>query len=286
MRVAVLADIHGNLPALRAVLEELDREPVEAIVVAGDAVGGALVRETLELLDARDEPVHWISGNSEREAVAVFDGEPASDDEPGRAAAWSARALDRSWRDRLASWPIRLSLERTCFCHGSPRRDDEILTRATPEEALIAALAHFPQRLVVGGHTHQQIVRVLPGGRVYANAGSVGMPYEGRPGAFWMVVEDGVAQPRETSYDVEAALGELRPSGFPGIEEQLKESLLEPADPAWVTSFFERAPRGTPLRQDLMQAAPASRREPPSLAQDARAGERPRPAHARACAST
>ena len=93
MRVAVLADIHGNLPALRAVLAEVDGERVDAIVVAGDVVGGAYPREVLDLLAGRSERLVWISGNAEREAVAAWDGAPTADDEPGRAAAWSAATL-------------------------------------------------------------------------------------------------------------------------------------------------------------------------------------------------
>ncbi len=220
MRVAVLADVHGNAPALRAVLAELD---ADAIVVAGDVVGGPMPREALELIAARPEPVHWIAGNAERETVAAFDGAPTSDDPAGRAAAWSARAIDRTWRDAIASWPISLALDGVRYCHGTPRRDDEILTRATPEEALREALAGVAEPLVVGGHTHQQMIR----GR-YANAGSVGMPYEGRPGAFWMVVADGVPQLRETAYDP----AELRATGYP-------DDMLEPADPDEVTALFE-----------------------------------------------
>lgn len=239
MRIAVLADIHGNVPALRAVLGELSRDPVEAIVVAGDAVGGPLVRTTLELLLVRPEPVHWIAGNSERETLAVYDGAVPSDDPAGRAAAWSARALDDRWRAEIASWPISLALDGACFCHGSPRRDDEILTRGTPDEVLRQALSPATERLVVGGHTHQQMVRRLGPGRTYANAGSVGMPYEGRPGAFWLLVADGVPVLRETAYDLQAALAELRASGFPDVEDMVGESLVEPADPEWVTAFFE-----------------------------------------------
>src|ERR1700728_3685859 len=104
MRVAVLADIHGNLPALRAVLAELDGEPVDAIVVAGDAVGGPYPRDVLELLSPRSERLLWISGNAEREAVAAWDGAPTEEDQAGRAAAWTADALDRRWRDELESW--------------------------------------------------------------------------------------------------------------------------------------------------------------------------------------
>lgn len=247
VRIAVVADIHGNAPALSAVLAEIDHDPVDAIVVAGDVVGGPLVRETLELLDARQEPTHWVRGNSEREAVAAYDGAALADDPAGRAAAWSARALDRRWRDELASWPLSVALGGVRFCHGSPRRDDEILTRGTPDEVLVDALAGVPERLVVGGHTHQQMVRRLPGGVTYANAGSVGIPYEGRRGAFWMIIDSEAARARETSYDLDAAREELRASGFPDLEEQLGESLVDPVDPESVTAFFEEsAGRGGP----------------------------------------
>lgn len=244
MRIAVIADVHGNLPALRAVLAELDREPVDAIVVAGDVVAGAYPREALELLAARPEPTHWLRGNSEREAVAAYDGAPTSDDAPGRAAAWSANGLDQRWRDALASWPISLELDGVRFCHGSPRRDDEILTRATPDDALTEALENVAESLVVGGHTHQQMVRGLPNGVTYANAGSVGMPYEGHAGAFWMVIANGRPEPRETPYDLDAAAEELRASSFPDVDDQLAESLLDPADPDSVTEFFEGMARG------------------------------------------
>jgi predicted phosphodiesterase len=241
MRIAVLADIHGNLPALRAVLRELDADSHDGIVVAGDIVAGPLVRQPLELLASRTEPVHWLRGNCEREAVAAFDGVAQADDQPGRDAAWSARALDRRWRDKLESWPVALSLDSVLFCHGSPRSDEELITRLTPDGVLLDLFAGVSERLVVGGHTHQQMVRPLDDGLTYANAGSVGLPYEGRAGAFWMTVDEGVPEPRETSYDLDAALEELRASRYSGLDELLKESLVEPLDPSEVSAFFERA---------------------------------------------
>lgn len=258
MRIAVLADIHGNLPAVRAVLAELDREPVDAIVVAGDVAGGPLVRETLELLAARPEPVHWVSGNSEREALAAHDGAPPSGESTARAAVWSAQALDDRWRAELASWPISLVLDGVCFCHASPRRDDETLTRLTPTDTLDEALSGTSERLVVGGHTHQQMLRDLPDRRTYANAGSVGVPYEGRPGAFWMIVQDGTAVPRATDYDLETALAELRRSGFPDVDELVTESLLDPVDPDWVAAFFEH---GAGRGEDPGPPRPAAREQ-------------------------
>ena len=241
MRVAVLADIHGNLPALRAVLADVDREQADALVVAGDVVGGAYPREVLNLLAARPERLVWISGNAEREAVAAWDGAPTADDEPGRAAAWSASVLDRAWRDELGSWPISVTADGVKYCHGSPRRDDEVLTRATPDAVLVEVLGDVSDRIVVGGHTHQQVIRNLTGAPMYVNAGSVGMPYEGRPGAFWLVVDDGQPRLRETGYDIAAAAAELRASGFGDVEGQLAESLLEPVDAEWVAAFFEHA---------------------------------------------
>jgi predicted phosphodiesterase len=239
VRIAVLADVHGNAPALRAVLGELDRDPVDAIAVLGDVVGGPLIEATLQALAARPEAVSWVAGNCERETAAVFDGAPASDDPSGRIAAWSARYLDRRWREQLAAWPISLVLGGVRFCHGSPRRDDEILTRLTPDDVLLEALSPAAEPLVVGGHTHQQMVRPLGGGLTYANAGSVGMPYEGRAGAFWMLVDDGVPLLRETVYDLDAAVAELRASGYPDVDDIVGDSLVDPADPEWVAAFFE-----------------------------------------------
>jgi putative phosphoesterase len=239
MRVAVLADIHGNLPALRAVLAELDDEPVDAIVVAGDTVGGPCPREVLELLAGRPERLVWISGNSEREAVAAFDGAPTEDDPAGRAAAWSANALDRSWRDELDSWPITAALDGVRYCHGSPRRDDELLTSQTPDDALAEALGGVSETIVVGGHTHQQFLRTVPGAPSCVNAGSVGIPYEGRPAAFWLIMDGTRPRLRETPYNVEAAIDEMCASGFPGVIDLVRESLLEPIDPDWVAAFFE-----------------------------------------------
>ncbi len=244
MRIAAVADVHGNLAALRAVLGEVDDEHVDAIVVCGDTAAGPLVQPALEVLAARSEPVRWVRGNGERETVACFDGArpPAATSDW---APWTASRIDRRWRDRMASWPIALELDGVCFCHGTPRADDENLTRATPAAGLAAAIGATAARLVVVAHTHQQFIRDLPDGRVVANAGSVGLPYEGRPGAFWMIVEDGCPELRQTRYDVGAAADEMRAGGFPDLDEAIRESLLVPVDPAWVTALFEhQAGRG------------------------------------------
>lgn len=116
-----------------------------------------------------------------------------------------------------------------------------MLTRLTPEDVMQEALADCGAALVVGGHTHQQAVRALADGRTYVNAGSVGMPYEGRRGAFWLVLHDRRPELRETRYDIDAAVEELRASSFRDVDSQLQESLLEPADPSWVAAFSEHS---------------------------------------------
>jgi hypothetical protein len=92
-------------------------------------------------------------------------------------------------------------------------------------------------RTIVGGHTHRQFDRTV-GGRRFLNAGSVGRPYEGRPGAFWALLGDGVSL-RRSDYDVERAVELLTPTGYPDLADVLRESLTEPADPDQVSALFE-----------------------------------------------
>jgi predicted phosphodiesterase len=245
MRIAVLADVHGNASALRAVLADIDRDPVDEIVIAGDVVGGPFNRESLELLRARPERKHWIRGNVERSAIVAFDASSSPDGPPGPGASWTARTLDQAWRDEFGSWPIALSLDGALFCHGSPRSEDEIITPATPEDVLCEVLAEVEERLVVGGHTHRQFIRSVASGHVWANAGSVGVPFEGRTGAFWMIVQAGHPELRETAYDASAALEEIVASGFPNATSDRWRSLADPVDPDWMTAHLEhRAGRG------------------------------------------
>jgi diadenosine tetraphosphatase ApaH/serine/threonine PP2A family protein phosphatase len=160
-----------------------------------------------------------------------------------RAAAWAAVQIGRSQRDFLASFAPTVELDveglgPTLFCHGSPRSDDEAITAVTPDDRLQRLLDGVEARVVVCGHTHVQFDRPLDEQRV-VNAGSVGMPYEGRPGAHWLLLGPDVDL-RRTEYDLEAAITRLRATGWPGVEEFLQESFLEPIDPGWVSEVFER----------------------------------------------
>jgi putative phosphoesterase len=230
-RVAVLNDVHGNLPALEAVLAELDREPVDAIVCGGDLLWGAYQSECLALLRARD--ARFLTGNCERQVLGEID----------ESHAWCAGRLSEVERAFVGRWPATVELEidglgRVLFCHGSPRSDEEILTMLTPEAAASEGLAGVTADVVVIGHTHQQFDRPVGAMRL-VNAGSVGLPYEGHAGAFWALLGPDV-EFRGTIYDLAAAAESLRTSGMPGIEDLLGDSLLEPAPRDEVTAYFEQ----------------------------------------------
>jgi predicted phosphodiesterase len=247
VRVAALFDIHGNLPALRAVLADVERAQVDVIVFGGDVAAGPLPAETLALLMDVGQPSRFVLGNTDREIVDAYDAgrhtPDAERDPSGRAAAFAAGRISREQRDFLAGFApvVVLDVDRlgsALFCHGSPRSDTEIITPVTPEERLQEILAPVEQKLVVCGHTHRQFDRQNEGRRV-VNAGSVGLPYEGRAGAYWALLGPEV-ELRRTDYNLYQAVAELRGAGFVDVNEMITESLLEPTDPDWVSDFFER----------------------------------------------
>jgi len=241
VRVAVLSDIHGNLPALEAVLEAVARESPGLVVVCGDVASGPLPVETLDLMmDVRD--AKFLHGNADRSLVSAYDGAPKPA-LPGPAADWAASQLSRTHRDFLASFPdtVRLEIDglgRVLFCHGSPRSDLEIMTAATPEARMLEFIAGVNADVVVCGHTHMQFDRQVGGVRV-VNPGSVGMPY-GAGGAHWAMLGPDVAF-RRTSYDPEAAARRIRQSSWPGAEEFASRNVLTVPTAADAMEFFAKA---------------------------------------------
>src|SRR4051794_33324888 len=162
-----------------------------------------------------------VMGNADRQMVEDFDSgrEPAdADDEMMRAMWWAVSHIDRAQRDYLAGFEPTVTVDvdglgPTLFCHGSPRSDTEMLTRATSEERLGPILQRVHERGIVCGPTHQQSDRRI-GGRRLLNAGSVGMPYEGDAAAFWLLLGPD-AELRRTEYDVRAGAEVMRASGMP-----------------------------------------------------------------------
>jgi predicted phosphodiesterase len=236
--VLALYDLHGNVDALDAVLADPRAADPDVVVVGGDAVPGPFARATLDRLEALSVPVRWIRGNGEREvAEAVGAPAPADDDLMARTAAITAAELGDARSQALGALPLTLELDGVLYCHASPRRDDEMLTRLSTEERWADALGGIEAAVVVAGHTHQQDDRVVGSVR-FVNAGSVGLPYEGDGAARWLWVADGVPELRNTSYDAAAAGGRILAAGWPD-ERSVGAALVEPVEPIVVTRLFE-----------------------------------------------
>jgi predicted phosphodiesterase len=242
LRVAALYDVHGNLSALEAVLADVERSGADLVVVGGDVAIGPMPHESLERLRALGDRALFVRGNGDREIASVPE-DGGDDDLWAARTRWSAGQLDEEELDFLAGLPATQSLRvrglgRVLFCHGSPRDDEEIVTVLTTEERLAPMLRGVLERTVVCGHTHVQFDRVVGETRI-VNAGSVGMPYEERPGAYWALLDGGV-QLRRTDYDLEAAAAAVRASGFPGADELADENVLTTPGPAEASEHFER----------------------------------------------
>ncbi len=248
-RVAALYDIHGNLPALNVVLAELERENVDRIVIGGDVVNGPLPVATLDALTALGTDVSYVMGNGDLEVAAAYDGEELAasvlaESPAARSSLFAAGCISARQRALIGSFQPTVTLEidglgTVLFCHGSPRSDTEIITTATPDERLGEILAADDNPpTIVGGHTHRQFDRTAYRWR-FINAGSVGMPYEGRVGAFWALLGPEV-ELRRSDYDVLSAIEELRAGGFDDVDEMFEESLLDPMDADQVAELFEQ----------------------------------------------
>lgn len=238
MRIAVVSDIHGNLPALQSVLAEIAREGVDLTVNLGDIASGPLwPRETVALLMTLALPT--IAGNHERQALAA---RPGRDDDDAFTAA-ELGAAERGW---LAALPAALSIDALRLVHGTPASDLHCLMetvtphcgmRAATADELRERLGAIDGEVLLCGHTHVPRISQLDG-RLVVNPGSVGrpaydhdQPYDhvvetGSPHARWALVERGPhgwqAQLRATAYDHEAAAARAATLGFADWAHQLR----------------------------------------------------------------
>lgn len=245
MRVAALYDIHANLPALEAVLDDVHRAAVDRIVVGGDVVLGPMPRETLARLLSVDAPVQFIRGNCDREVLASATETKASGpaEQYRPAMRWVFEQLTRQQRDLIGQWPatIRLHIDGlgdVLLCHATPQNDVDIFTEQTSERALLPLFEAAQASVVVCGHTHMQFDRKIGTTRV-VNAGSVGMPF-GEPAACWAVLGPGVDL-RRTEYDLHAAAERIRRTSYPRAEEFATGSVLQPPSAQQMLETFSRA---------------------------------------------
>jgi predicted phosphodiesterase len=263
MRIAAVSDIHGNLPALEAVLEDIARPGVDLTVNLGDLLSGPLwVAETADRLMALDLPT--IAGNHERQLLTL------PRERMGASDAFAAALLDERRRAWLAWLPagLRLADDVLC-CHGTPSSDlvyfletpvsgsadtdDRGLRAATPAEALRRAgdaLAGVPQPLILCGHSHVPRVMRLADGRLVVNPGSVGLqayaahePHahrveNGSPHARYAIVERAAAgwqvELRSVPYDHACAARRAEAQQRPDWADALRTGFVGRAEPVLV----------------------------------------------------
>lgn len=232
MRIGLISDIHGNLLALDAVLEELDREEVDQLVCLGDVAVGPQPAETLARVRELGCPV--VMGNWD----AAFLGEmPEAETEVGEMLVeignWWAAFLSPADRRFMESFQPTLALSlgsTTALCfHGSPKSYDDWIFATTPDEELRPLLDEVEAPVLLGGHTHVQMIRRYEHS-VIVNPGSVGLPFREwwpRPVRISPWAEYGILGSddghlsidlRRTPFDVDAFLRLSLESGMPHAE--------------------------------------------------------------------
>jgi predicted phosphodiesterase len=230
MRVAVISDIHANLHALEAVLEDIDREAPDAIWCLGDLVGyGPRPNECCARVRERADVC--LVGNHDLVALGTL-GIEDFNPEAAAAARWTAAALDEESRSFLSSLPPSAAPEHAQLFHASAR--DPVWEYVLTDEAATATLLLTTAPVVLVGHSHIALAVTLSAGivegglapagttlqlvgRWLLNPGSVGQPRDGDPDAAWLLLdlEARFASFRRVAYSIEETQGELRDAGLP-----------------------------------------------------------------------
>ena len=242
--VAAIYDVHGNVAALDAVLAEIERMPVDLVVVGGDIAWGPFPREAIHRIRDLALPTVAIRGNADREVATRAGRADGLDEVESEINGWCADQIDEDDRRWLLGLPtgavVNVSgMGPVLFCHGSPRSDDEPLTRDTPSSRLNSALEGVDEAVVVCGHTHVQMDR-RDGARRIVNPGSVGLPFEGRPGAYWALLGPDLNLKR-TRYDENEVAQLMAASGCPHAEEVFCETLRRPPAPDEAVAMSEKS---------------------------------------------
>ncbi|HKY11944.1 MAG TPA: metallophosphoesterase family protein [Gaiellaceae bacterium] len=233
MRLAVISDIHANLYALEAVLEEIDRDPPDEIWCLGDTVGyGPRPNECCELV--RERCTRTLVGN--HDLVALGSAEVELEDfnpEAGAASVWTSSELSPESRQFLSALEPTATVDGFELYHGSPR--DPVWDYVLDEVAVEDSFTRTEAPVVLVGHSHVATAAVLAGetieggvapadfsaalgaGRWLLNPGSVGQPRDGDPRAAWLRLDlvSGEARFRRIAYPVARTQAEIRERGLP-----------------------------------------------------------------------
>jgi predicted phosphodiesterase len=240
MRIAVLSDVHANLPALEACLRDAADNDAEQIIVAGDHVNcGPQPTEVLDLL--RDCAFPCLRGNHEDYVAAWANGQATHEQLTAKwwfPLRWTVATLSDEHKAWLASLPPTIALATSgdpelLIAHGSPRSATDSMLLGTPDADIVQMLAGLHAQVFVVGHTHMPFVRRMNGSLV-VNAGSVGLPLDGSPAASYALFtrenDDWHVELRRAAYDHEAYLRDFASS-----------SMVQQGEPAALLFFAEAA---------------------------------------------
>ncbi len=231
MRVAMVSDVHANLPALEAVLAEVDAAGVDELWCLGDIVGyGPDPGPCIEII--RDRCAVSLSGNHDLGAIGAV---PIDDFNPYAAEAnlWTGSVLSEADRAWLGSLPARTARRDVTLAHGSPR--EPVWEYVLSEPVALASFECFETQWCLVGHSHVPMVIVEPGvdaaltvlpgsggpveppGRAIINPGSVGQPRDGDPRAAYAILDlrGKTATFHRAAYDIAEVQARMRKAGLP-----------------------------------------------------------------------
>ena len=242
-KVAAIYDVHGNLPALEAVLAEVEREQPDVVVFGGDMAAGWYPVEVLARL-RQVSNARFVAGNCERVMLQIYDGELEGQFELTDAA---ARKISRADRDFMAAFEPTVEIEieglgPVLFCHATPHSDEDLVTPLTPIAEAEQLLAGAPA-VVVHGHIHVQGDTRMGRHRL-VNAGSVGIPY-GSTAACWALLGPDVGL-RQTHYDLDRAVPQLASAPNWDGSQEWAERLRRPPTAADALAQHEKNRRAHP----------------------------------------
>ena len=227
-RVTIFGDIHGNLPALDAVLGDMDKREPSPLYCLGDLVGyGAFPNEVIETI--RERNILTLMGNYDQGVGNSSDDcgcaytNKAAEELGKRSIAWSNQNTteeNKSYLRQLTDQiPLALGGLRVQLVHGSPRKINEYLFENRPDSSLERLVDLAQADVLVCGHTHIPYHRILPSGRHVVNAGSVGKPKDGNPQACYVVLEVNngnlAVNFKRVPYDVERAAQAIEACDMP-----------------------------------------------------------------------
>jgi putative phosphoesterase len=236
MRVAVVTDIHGNLPALEAAFAWIDGNGIDEVYCGGDLVGyGPRPNEVCRLIEDRRIPTiygnyDWAIARDEEDCGCAY--VDKHDREIGQLSVdWTLANTDQRSKDFMRELPFdrrfELAGKRVRLVHGSPRKVNEYLFEDKPQKTFERIAAGADCDVLLFGHTHKPWVHEY-GGVLFVNCGSTGKPKDGDPrGCFALLAENGddiEVELVRVDYDADAVAGEMRERGLPG---ELAEKLVK-----------------------------------------------------------